>query len=263
MRRAASKVHLKRVAKVTEAADSRRGRLSEGTGAVECPHMGAQRGDRTGKLVRYVPLALFFIIALAYQLAFGAELADIERLQNLVAAGNVDAVRAMGRAVLPALAGLYEGSDEALRTSVARTFYQLGWKSPEAKRVLMKDAHTPNAALRLEVQWALGRVSNDLDVVDVLVANMRDDANPIFRDKAACALAYDQIHLTDRQKVRLFAALIDSLGDAKFDVRSIALQALSIHTGQTKGFDPGAPAAERGQRIQAWRQWLEEYKSGL
>lgn len=225
--------------------------------------MGADRASRFRGLVRFLPIALFFVIAVAYQLAFGGELADTGRLRNLVAAGNVNAVRAMGRAVLPALAGLYEGSDEALRTSVARTFYQLGWKSPEAKRVLMNDVHTPNAALRLEVQWALGRVSNDLDVVDALVANMRDDANPLFRDKAACALAYDQIHLTDRQKVRLFAALIDSLSDEKFDVRAIALQALSIHTGQTKGFDPGAPSAERDRQVRAWKQWLEEYKSAL
>ena len=45
------------------------------------------------------------------------------------------------------------------------------------------------------MQWALGRVSDDPAVVDVLLENMRNDPNPLFRDKAACALAYDQIHL--------------------------------------------------------------------
>ena len=45
------------------------------------------------------------------------------------------------------------------------------------------------------MQWALGRVSDDPDVVDVLLENMQNDPCPLFRDKAACALAYDQIHL--------------------------------------------------------------------
>ena len=40
------------------------------------------------------------------------------------------------------------------------------------KRVLMKDVHTGNQYLRLQVQWALGRVSSDDDVVDVLLENM-------------------------------------------------------------------------------------------
>ena len=53
--------------------------------------------------------------------------------------------------------------------------------------------------------------------MDVLLDNMRNDANPLFRDKAACALAYDQIHLTEKQKVRLYEGLINSLNDAKLD----------------------------------------------
>jgi len=127
----------------------------------------------------------------------------------------------------------------------------------------MKDVHTSNRSLRLQVQWALGRVSNDDDVVDVLLANMENDANPLFRDKAACALAYDQIHLTEKQKARLYERLIQALSDPKVDVRRIALQALSIHTGQTKGFNPEAQVAERENSIRQWKLWLEEYKSNL
>ena len=212
--------------------------------------------------VRLLPILLFFVIAVGYQLVFGRELTAGE-LQSWVSAGNIAAIREVGQPILPALVSLYEAGDEPLKANVARTFYQLGWKSPAAKRALMKDIHTPNAALRLQVQWALGRVSNDVDVVDALIANMRGDENPLFRDKAACALAYDQIHLTEQQKVRLFAVLIDSLADDKFDVRNIALLALSIHTGQTKGFDAGAPRAERERRIRAWKQWLAEYQAGL
>ena len=54
---------------------------------------------------------------------------------------NVDvaALRARGRVVLPAMAGLYETSDVSRRAQIASAFYALGWKSPEAKRVLMEE----------------------------------------------------------------------------------------------------------------------------
>ena len=182
---------------------------------------------------------------------------------SLIAQGKTAAAKALGPGVLPAMVRLYESADEMQRTRIAETFYQLGWKLPAAKRVLMKDVHTSNQYLRLQVQWALGRVSSDDDVVDVLLENMENDANPLFRDKAACALAYDQIHLTEKQKARLYEGLIQALSDPKVDVRRIALQALSIHTGQTKGFNPEAQVAERENSIRQWKRWLEEYKSNL
>lgn len=176
---------------------------------------------------------------------------DSAQLPQWIMAQNYAAIRALGPAVMPRLVQMYlaAGTDER-KARVAQTFYNLGWKSQAAKAALMRDARTANADLRLQVQWALGRVSNDDEVVDVLLENMRDDANPLFRDKAACALAYDQIHLTERQKVRLFAGLIESLRDEKSDVRRIAALALQIHTGQTKTY-------------QGWQAWLEQYKSGL
>src|SRR5262249_49426393 len=108
---------------------------------------------------------------------------------------------------------------------------------------------------------ALGRVSPDIDVVDVLLDNMQNDANPLFRDKAACALAYDQIHLTEKQKVHLYEGLIGDLDDPKLDVRSIAALALNIQTGQTKGFNANAAPAQRQAAIREWRKWLDEYRS--
>jgi HEAT repeat protein len=162
------------------------------------------------------------------------------------------------------LVHLYEASrDDGFKARTAQTLYELGWESPEAKRALMKDVHTQNQDLRLQVQWALGRVSHDDDVVDTLLANMTSDSSPLFRDKAACALAYDQIHLTERQKIRLFGGLIQALHDDKDDVRRIAVLALQIHTGQTKGFDPGAPPADREQKIRVWQAWLAQYQTGL
>ena len=47
-------------------------------------------------------------------------------------------------------------------------------------------------------------VSNDDDGVDTLATIMQGDASALFRDKAACALAYDQIHLSEAQKVRFY-----------------------------------------------------------
>lgn len=159
---------------------------------------------------------------------------------------------------------MYEAvGDDGFKARAAQTLYELGWESPDAKRALMKDVHTGNQDLRLQVQWALGRVSNDEDVVEALLANMRSDPSPLFRDKAGCALAYDQIHLSERQKVRLFGGLIEALRDDKYDVRRIALLALQIHTGQTKGFDPGASSSDREQKVRVWQAWLEQYKSGL
>ena len=203
---------------------------------------------------------------MAFMLGSGRELAlaiDVNTVQTLVSAGKIAELKALGRDVLPVMARLYEASDLAQRTRIAQTFYALGWKSTEAKRALLKDVHTPNQQLRLEVQWALGRVSNDADVVEVLLNNMQHDGNPLFRDKAACALASDQIHLTERQKVGLYAGLIQALGDPKPDVRRIAMLALQIQTGQTKGFNPDAPIAARDAKIREWKLWLEEYKSNL
>jgi HEAT repeat protein len=189
---------------------------------------------------------------------------DDARVQALLLpAANVEALRSLGPAVLPAMARIYERSSADERAVVASAFYALGWKSPEAKRVLLQDLHTSHQNLRLQVQWALGRVSGDLDVVDALLDNMRNDGNPLFRDKAACALANDQIHLNEQQKVHLYERLIQALSDPKPQVRSIAIQALQIHTGQTKGFQPLAAPDQRDRQVRAWQAWLAEYRSNL
>jgi hypothetical protein len=174
-----------------------------------------------------------------------------------------DELKNLGPEVLPVMAALYETAGAEERASIAVTFYRLGWKSDDAKRVLMSDVHTDDRNLRLQVQWALGRVSNDDDVVEVLLANMQHDDNPLFRNKAACALAHDQIHLTPDQKARLLAGVIEALGDEKLDVRKIAIRVLKIHTGQKKGFDPEGTPEDRARALAAWRQWLDEYRANL
>jgi hypothetical protein len=184
-------------------------------------------------------------------------------VEQAVAADDLEAIKAMGPSVMPRLVRMYGAADEERRQRLANIFYRLGWKSEEAKDALMKDVHTPNRGLRLEVQWALGRVSNDVSVVDVLLDNMQNDAQLLFRDKAACALASDQIHLTPAQKVHLYEGLIRALDDPKVDVRRIAALVLQIQTGQDKGFRFAGPPEARARAVEAWRQWLAEYRSQL
>ena len=210
---------------------------------------------------------LFFVVAAtaaAVVAGAGAAVVDEAAVRALLSPqANIEGLKRLGPGLMPVLASMYERADEPTRTFYASVFYGLGMKSADAKRVLMRDAHTTNADLRLQVQWALGRVSNDDDVVDVLLDNMQDDPNPLFRDKAACALAHDQIFLTESQKIRLFDRLIQALADPKEQVRDIALKALQIHTGQTKGFEPNGDPGSRAAAIRAWQEWLRAYRAGV
>ena len=188
---------------------------------------------------------------------------DLARLREAARSGDWRVVQTMGPGALPELARLYSGLPSDERARVAEIFYNLGWKSEDAKRALMGDVHTDDPTLRLQVQWALGRVSDDPAVVEVLLDNMRNDPVPLFRDKAACALAYDQVHLAPAQKLRLFEGLVGALDDPKLQVRQVAIQALSILTHQTKGYAPGADASSRSAAVAAWRRWLVEYRANL
>ncbi len=117
--------------------------------------------------------------------------------------------------------------------------------------------------MRLQVQWALGRVSDDPVVVESLVYNMTNDSNPLFRDKAACALASDQIFQSPEQRYIMLEKIIDSLSDEKAQVRHIANLALEINTGQNKGYQYNLEPEERQKAIERWRAWLEEYRNNL
>lgn len=185
------------------------------------------------------------------------------RVADLVEGNDVEALRALGPQTLPALVFLYDTGDEARRTRIANLFYALEWQSPEAERSLMRDVETRNVELRLAVQYALGRVSADPQVIETLLHTLENDPIPLFRDKAACALAYDQIHLKESQKVRLYQGLIEALSNPEPHVQAVTIQALSILTGQTKGFHPQL-APERKQRsIEMWQRWLTGYRESL
>ncbi len=208
-------------------------------------------------------LTYTFSLFLTFSFAGGPTEQDVKKYLFPVESANPTELKKLGPNILPIIAKIYLKSDDKTKATLAWVFYELGWKSPEAKAAMMPDVHTKDSKLRLQVQWALGRVSDDSDVVQTLLNNMQSDENPLFRDKAACALASDQIHLNEKQKVQLFEGLIKALNDPKEDVRSIAIKALMIQTGQTKGFDARAPASVRETKIQDWKSWLEKYKSNL
>lgn len=206
-------------------------------------------------------LCLFLL--LLPTITFARNLPVESEIQALVESENFAALKEFGVAALEPLVNLYKKGDIAQKTKIASALYFLSLRSEYAREVLLKDVHTPDRQLRLQVQWALGRVSSDESVVHSLLDNMQHDPNPLFRDKAACALAHDQVHLTEKQRVVLLEGLINALGDEKPDVRFIAAKALEIQTNQTKGFDPNAPQEERMKHVAEWQAWVAEYRRNI
>lgn len=208
-----------------------------------------------------VSLCLLFPFAPALSAEEPVEMS--QRVQALLDRDDVAGLRALGAEALPSMAWFYEMSEEKDRVRIAKLFYELATPSPEAEKALMRDVRTGNVELRLAVQYALGRVSADPEVIDTLVDTLKNDANPLFRDKAAAALAYEQIHLGRPEKARVFEGLIGALSSENAQVQAVSIQALSILTGQTKGFHPAFPPDRRERSIEMWQRWLEEYKADL
>ena len=111
-----------------------------------------------------------FLATVCSCLAFYSAPIEPMAVASLIAQGKTAAVRP-GPGVLPVIVRLYESSDQMQRTRIAETFYQLGWKSPAAKRCC-EDFHTSNQSLVCSIV-GVGRVSNDDDVLAVLQQNMR------------------------------------------------------------------------------------------
>jgi hypothetical protein len=192
-----------------------------------------------------------------------AEEAFAAEVEKLALAQDMEGLRAKGQAVLPILVELYPRSSEAGRANIAWVFYSLSWPSEGARKALMADVHTADPSLRLQVQWALGRVSNDDSVVDVLLDNLQNDKNPLFREKAACGVASDQIHLTEKQKVRLYERLIALLEAESLETRDLAIRILETHTGQRKNYYADAPWVVRLVPLTAWQMWLDDYRENV
>jgi hypothetical protein len=188
---------------------------------------------------------------------------DEAELRRWISADKREAIKGLGPKVMPMLAQIYRSSDPRQKADIAAIFYQFGWQSEEAKAAMLADIDTTDELLGIWVEYALGRVSNDDAVVEALLDNLQHGATPLIRDKAGCGLAYDQIHLTEEQKINLFYRLIEFLPSENPETRRIAIQVLQVHTGQLKGFLPHLPVAERNEAILRWRRWLEEYADNI
>lgn len=211
-------------------------------------------------MVRRLPLLVVSVFLLSVPV-FAEELS--QQVTRLVEAGDADGLRALGDEAIASMVWLYELSEEPERIRIANLFSRMGLRSQVAERALVRDFESANVELRLAVQRALGHVSDDPMVIETLLYTMENDRNPLIRDKAAAALAYDQIHLDAKRKVRIFEGLIAALSHPKADVRAVSIQALSILTGQTKGFHPLFPEDRRERSIAMWQSWLEEYRAKL
>ena len=188
---------------------------------------------------------------------------DSEEVIKYVSFYNINAIKSLGPDVMPILSDLYLISDIKQKRVIANIFYQLKFESEEAKNALIQDVKTNDENLRISVQYALGRVSSNQEVVDALLDNMQHDNNAYFRDKAACALAYDQIHLTDLEKIRMYEGLIKGLSSSNRQVSSNDIKALKINTGQTIVFFVSGTARNQSESLKKWHEWLDEYKSNL
>jgi len=186
-----------------------------------------------------------------------------QQVTRLVEADDADGLRALGDEAISSMVWLYELSEEPERIHLANLFSKMGLQSEVAEHALIRDFESGNVELRLAVQYALGRVSNDPMVIETLLYTMENDRNPLIRDKAASALAYDQIHLDAKQKARVYEGLIAALSNPKVQVRAVSIQALSILTGETKGFHPLYPEDRRERSIAMWQHWLDEYRAKL
>ena len=63
--------------------------------------------------------------------------------------------------------------------------------------------------------------------------------------------------------MRLYEGLIQALSSPERQVQALAIQALSILTGETKGFHPAFPPDRQQRSIEMWERWLAEYRDGL
>ena len=95
---------------------------------------------------------LLLISALWSGAGFCADIATLDRLvssKNI----NVQALRSMGPAIMPDLVALYRKGDSMRRATIAWVWYQLGWKSPAARELMLADMSTTHKDLHLQIQW--------------------------------------------------------------------------------------------------------------
>jgi len=169
-----------------------------------------------------------------------------------------------GYAAIPILTELYQEAETNLdKSRIAWVFWKLGWKSAEIEKALMSDLDSSDANLKVWVQWGIAKSSDNSEVIEKLLYNMERDTSSFVRDKAACALASDFVHISPSQRVTILRGLIKGLSNDTQQVRASSIQALKVQTGQTKNYVASADIGSRARAINEWSEWLNDYERNL
>ncbi len=127
----------------------------------------------------------------------------------------------------------------------------LGNRGIAANRVfdiLLASLHDSNENIRYWTVESLAFLGTDA-VVTPLLEVFHDDASPMIRERAACALAQSGM-LSARQRRAAIPRLLDFAGDGGLDedTRKWAFQALRDITGESLPHEPAA-----------WRDWFRQH----
>lgn len=199
-------------------------------------------------------------------LSWTGDAEELDHFKNMVSMKQmpIEDIRNYGQGAIPILTKIYtESSSNQEKRRIASLFWQLGWKSQQIEDALSADLDTNDEYLKIQVQWGIAKSTENSKVIRKLLENLENDSSALVRDKAACALASDFVHISAEQKFLIIEGLINSLDNPIYQVRSSSFTALTMHTGQTKGFNPGGTYESRSKSIEKWNVWLEEYRQSL
>jgi len=189
-----------------------------------------------------------------------------QTIKNILAQRNtpLDDIQHFGYGAIAILTELYkESSSNSEKAKIASIFWRLGWKSQEIEETLMPDLDADDDYLKVQAQWGIAKSTVNSDVISKLLDNLENDPSPFVRDKAACALASDFIHISPAQKIQILRGLVEGLNSEITQVRASSILALKVRTGQTKGFVAGADIESRLQSIKTWGEWVDEYERSI
>lgn len=173
----------------------------------------------------------------------------------------INEIRDFGYGAIPILTDLFtEANTDLEKARIAWVFWKLGWKSPEIEQALMPALDSKDVILKINAQWGIAKSAESDEVLEKLLYNLEHDPSAVVRDKAACALASDFIHISGSQRITLLRGLVKGLSNDIEQVRNSSILALKIQTGQTKEFVASADISARANSIEAWNEWLNEYE---
>lgn len=176
----------------------------------------------------------------------------------------LEEIETFGYDAIPFLTELYAEADNNLdKSRIAWVFWRLGWKSTEIEQALLPDLDTSDANFKVWVQWGIAKSTQSDEVINKLLFNLENDPSPFVRDKAACALASDFIHISPTQRITILRGLVDGLSNETQQIRGSSIQALLVQTGQTKNYVATADVSSRAQAIDVWEEWVDEYERNL